>query len=242
MNLLLLEADDLCPDGTARVAGRRAAHLREVIGVDVGTTVVAGMLDGAVGAATVLALEANAVLLALQLDSPPPPRLDVRLILALPRPKSLRRIAQGCAAMGLRALHLVNTWRVEKSYWSSPLLDPGNMRRELMLGAEQGRDTILPEVHLHKRFRPFVEDELPAVSAVTVRLVGDIAAARACPAAVADPVTLVIGPEGGLIPFEIDLLVGIGFNPVTVGRRALRVEQAVPALLGRLSPVVTGRE
>jgi RsmE family RNA methyltransferase len=237
MNLLLLHACDLIEGGRgARVADRRAAHLLDVVRVEVGSTVAVGLLGGQMGQGVVVALVERALELELRLDRDPPPRLDVRLVLALPRPKCLRRILQGCAAMGLRELHLINSWRVEKSYWGSPLLEAGRLRGEMILGAEQGRDTILPNVHLHKGFKPFVEDLLPSIGAATLKLVGDTAAKHGCPASVAAPVTLVIGPEGGLIPYEVEMLVRAGFERVSLGPRALRVEHAVSAFLGRLAP------
>ncbi len=238
MNLLLLEERDLIDGGcAARVADRRAAHLLDVLGVELGSTVAVGLLGGKLGRGDVVRLGNNEVEVRLRLERDPPPRLDVRLVLALPRPKNLRRIVQGCAAMGLRSLYLINSWRVEKSYWGSPLLRTERMRHELILGAEQGRDTILPEVYLQPAFKPFVEDQLPGVSNGTIRLLGDAAAASACPSSVTQPVSLVIGPEGGLIPYEIEMLVGRGFAPVSLGPRTLRVEHAVPALLGRLVDV-----
>lgn len=39
-----------------------------------------------------------------------------------------------------------------------------------------------------------------------------------------DKITIVIGPEGGITPFEEDYLENIGFNKVTLGSQILRVE------------------
>ena len=99
----------------------------------------------------------------MRLDRPPPAPAPVRLLLALPRPKALRRVLQGVAAIGVKHVVLLNSWRVEKSYWASPALAPAALREQLVLGLEQGGDTRLPRVELRRRFKPFVEDELPAL-------------------------------------------------------------------------------
>lgn len=49
-----------------------------------------------------------------------------------------------------------------------------------------------------------------------------------------DRVTLLIGPEGGLAPAEIEEAVGAGFTPVRLGPRVLRTETAGPAALAIL--------
>ena len=112
---------------------------------------------------------------------------------------------------------------------------PEALREQLILGLEQARDTVLPEVSIEKRFKPFVEDRLPALASGTLGLIGHPGDYPACPRAVQEPVTLAIGPEGGWIPYEVDLLrEAAGLQPVQLGERILRVETAVPALLARL--------
>ncbi|MFP6800794.1 MAG: RsmE family RNA methyltransferase, partial [Pseudomonas sp.] len=94
--------------------------------------------------------------------------------------------------------------------------------------------TVLPEVIIEKRFKPFVEDQLPSIAAGTMGLVGHPGDYPACPRAVEQAVTLAIGPEGGWIPYEVDKLQEAGLQPVQLGARILRVETAVTALLARL--------
>jgi uncharacterized membrane protein YgdD (TMEM256/DUF423 family)/16S rRNA U1498 N3-methylase RsmE len=189
MNLVLLEPGDLVDAARAIVRGRRLAHVREVHRAGVGDALRAGVVGGRMGTATVLRMDDESLELSLALADEPPPRLELTLVLALPRPKVLARVLQCVAAMGVKRLHLMNAWRVEKSFWRSPALRPERIRENLLLGLEQGCDTILPEVWQHPLLRPFVEDELPALSAGTIRLVADPRAAASFPRAVPHPVT-----------------------------------------------------
>lgn len=135
--------------------------------------------------------------------------------------------------MGVKRLYLINAWRVEKSYWKSPRLSEENIRMQSILGLEQARDTVLPRIETRRLFRPFVEEELPALITGTRALVAHPYASAECPRSLS-AVTLAIGPEGGFIAKEIESLVKIGFEPVSLGPRILRVETAIAALLGRL--------
>lgn len=234
MNLLLLEPDDLISEDRAVLRGRRLRHLHEVHRAEDGDTLRVGLLGGGMGQGQLLSLDEQQAELSFNLTSAPPAKLPLTLILALPRPKMLRRVLQTVAAMGVPRIVLVNSVRVEKSFWQTPFLTPEAIREQLILGLEQARDTVLPEVSLEKRFKPFVEDRLPALAAGTLGLTGHPGEYPECPRALSEPVTLAIGPEGGWIPYEVEKLAEAGLKPVQLGERILRVEVAVAALLARL--------
>lgn len=234
MNLLLLEEADFIAADRVILHDRRLTHMQEVHRAAVGDSLRVGRIGGLMGSAELLRLEPGEAELQVSLDQPPPAKLPLSLVLALPRPKMLRRVLQTVAAMGVPRLVLVNSYRVEKSFWQTPFLEPEAIREQLILGLEQARDSVLPEVVIEKRFKPFVEDRLPALVEGTLGLVGHPGQYPACPRGLDEPVTLAIGPEGGWIPYEIDLLGKSGLQPVQLGERILRVETAVTALLARL--------
>ena len=123
---------------------------------------------------------------------------------------------------------------MEKSFWQSPFLNESSVKEQLVLGLEQARDTVLPEVLLRPLFKPFIEDELPKMIAGTLPLVAHPYATAPCPRDIKRAVTLAIGPEGGFIPYEIEKFTECGFTPIQMGERILSVETAVPALIARI--------
>ncbi|MCL6270599.1 16S rRNA (uracil(1498)-N(3))-methyltransferase [Sansalvadorimonas sp. 2012CJ34-2] len=234
MNLLLLEPEDIVAPGRAIVKGRRLTHVQDVHKAEIGHTLRVGELNGLMGEAIITRLQKDVLELDFTLDTEPPSSLPVTVLLALPRPKMLKRTLQTLAAMGVKKIVLMNTYRVEKSFWQSPWLKPEAVREQLILGLEQARDTVLPEVILEKRFKPFVEDRLPEMSQGMRKLVAHPKTDELCPSDINVPTVLAIGPEGGFIPYEVERLVEYGFECVHLGPRILRVETAVPVLLSRL--------
>jgi len=235
MNLILLHPDDGI-DGTGRVRlrGRRLEHVLDVQRAAVGDELRVGLIGGGIGLGRVLLLTREVLEMEVRLDRAPPPPLPVTLILALPRPKVLRRVLRTASSMGVKRIILLNAWRVEKSYWQSPYLDAHAMNEQLLLGLEQARDTLLPEILTRPLFKPFVEDELPGLIRDTLPLVAHPTASVECPRNTARTVTLAIGPEGGFIPYEVEKFASCGFTPMRLGERILSTETAVPVLLARL--------
>jgi RsmE family RNA methyltransferase len=234
VNLLLLEDQDFVAADRIHLSGRRLKHLNEVHRAEAGDSLRVGRLNGLMGRGQLLRLDGQEAELQVEFDQPPPTKLPLTLLLALPRPKMLRRVLQTVSAMGVPRLILLNSYRVEKSFWQTPFLQPEAIREQLILGLEQARDTVLPEVVIEKRFKPFVEDRLGQLAAGSLGLIGHPGAYPDCPRAVEQPVTLAIGPEGGWIPYEVEKLQEVGLQPVQLGARILRVETAVTALLARL--------
>jgi len=235
MNLLLLKPEQI-NNGVATVSGRQLDQLIQVHGCVPGDSVRVGELNGLMGTAIVTELSDQRALLTLNLDSAAPSPLPLTLLLAMPRPKMLRRTLQTVASMGVKQIYLINSFRVEKSFWQSPFLQPEAIEEQLILGLEQARDTQLPELHIRKRFKPFVEDELAAIIAGTEALLAHPITDSSCPVDLQKPATLAIGPEGGFIAYEVEQLCAAGFEAVHIGPRILRVETAVPALIARLFP------
>jgi RsmE family RNA methyltransferase len=229
LNLILLFADDFIEDNVVRLTGRRVAHVTSVHRATVGDELVVGIEGGGIGRGVVTRLDAEALEMRVVIDREPPKALDVTLVLALPRPKVLNRVIAGATSMGVKRILLINAWRVEKSYWKSPKLSDENLLVQRILGLEQAGDTILPSIELRRFFRPFVEDELPAIIEGTKALVPHPGAGEALRPV--EKVTFAIGPEGGFIKEEIASLERIGFTQVSLGERILRVETAVAVAL-----------
>jgi 16S rRNA (uracil1498-N3)-methyltransferase len=243
VNLIVLEPGDFVGEDRVRLVDRRLVHARKHLRVSPGDRLRVGLLDEGEGPAAanlgvgeVLRCDREALELRVELGELPPLASALTLALALPRPPTLAKVLQQGTAMGIKRFVLFHSRRVEKSYWDASALAPAALRRELILGLEQSVDTVLPRVELVRRFLPFVEDRLAELRARGPVLVGDPEAAQPCPRALAGEACLVLGPEGGFVPFERERFAALGDTLVSLGPRILRVETAAIALLARLAP------
>ncbi|WP_372758888.1 16S rRNA (uracil(1498)-N(3))-methyltransferase [Litorivivens sp.] len=237
MNLLLLHKHELQKDGSVILRDSRHHHIRTVLKSAARDTLKVGILNGDTGSAVVgHSNERETRLIDIHCTSSPPAKLPITLILALPRPKAARRICRTAAELGIEQLILLNSYRVEKSYWQSPLLTQEKITGYFREGLEQAGDTVLPIVQFEKRFKPFVEDQLPALCQNKRALIAHPYSDSCSPPPAPEPTILAVGPEGGFIPYEVEKLRGAGMQCMTLGQRILRVESAVPTLLAKLFP------
>ncbi len=234
MNLVLLAENDFVTPDRVRLEGRRLAHVLEIHRAALGDSLTVGILNGLMGRGRVTRLDPAVLELDVILDQESPPKLPLTLILALPRPKVLNRALVAATSLGAARIVLVNAWKVEKSYWKSPRLSDENLLQQRVLGLEQAKDTVLPELHLARFFKTFVEDELPILSEGSLLLVAHPGSLDPCPCGVNTATTLAMGPEGGWLDTEVESLIRGGFKPVGLGPRILRVETALACLIARL--------
>lgn len=235
MNLLLLHPTDLIKGNKYVVQDRRHRHLITHLKSSAGDQLKAGLLNGELGTATVHSIDSNQTTVCFQATHTAPAAQPITLLLALPRPKMLRRILIDATTLGIKHIILVNSYKVEKSYWSTPFLHTNKRNEIICLALEQACDTAPPTIQLEQRFKPFVEDRLPELMKDKRCLLahpGEHAALS--PPAVSYPSLLAIGPEGGWTDYECSTLIASGFVPFSFGQRILRVETAVASCIGRL--------
>ncbi len=236
MNLLLLRPQDRQEDGSYAICDARAQHMLKVLGVGPGDDVKAGVLNGPRGTATVKRVEAGRITLSMSPEPQTPPRPNIDLLLALPRPRSLKKLLPEVTALGAGRIILTETYRVEKAFFGATLLQPDNHRPLLYEGMMQAKLTHLPEVTVQRKLWQVLK-ELPERFDDHIKLVAHPEATK--PLAQVrlpskKPVLLAIGPEGGFIDKEVQQLCDAGFSPVTMGDNILRVETACVSLMAQI--------
>ncbi len=230
MSILLVAPDEVMGD-RVRLRGARARRATELASRD--GTLRVGLRDGPIGNGT-LQSEGADVEVACQWLREPPARQPITVIVALPRPKVLRRVLSTCAMFGVQRVAVIEAWRVDKSYWMSPALEPKAIEAALIVGAEQAHDTRLPQVSQFKRFREFADTNLRDWTEPAA-WVAHPAAMDAAPSAPAERCSLAVGPERGFTAYEVARFEEAGFRAIRLGERHLRVEVCVAALLGRVT-------
>jgi RsmE family RNA methyltransferase len=236
MNMVLLFPSDFTDDSNALIGDeRRKKHLSTVLKIELGSIIKVGLVNGLTGVAEITAISQQTIAIKISLNTPPPAASNATLLFALPRPKTLKKVLQAATSLGIKEIVVFNSWKVEKSYWDSPVLNSKEVVEQLVLGLEQAGDTVMPNVNFYRYFKPFIEDKLDAITCSKSSFAAHPGAVNECPRGLNKPFVLCMGPEGGFTNYEISALEKHNFLPVNIGKRILRTEFALCTLIGMLS-------
>ena len=232
MNLVLFESGEL--DQPLPLADPRAQHVLKILRRGPGDTFVAGIVDGPLGEATLVAVDDTALTLAFFPTTTPPPLPAVTLLIGLPRPQTARDLLRDATTLGAAALHFVATERSDPNYAASTLWTSGEWRRHLLAGAAQACDTRLPRVTWTDTLATGLA-RLPPPGRDRRLALDNYEASGPLPAspgpAPAAGIVLAFGPERGWGPADRAALRAAGFTLHSLGPRPLRLETAVVAAL-----------
>jgi 16S rRNA (uracil1498-N3)-methyltransferase len=238
VNCILLEPNELDARGLAEFAGARALHIRRVLRLRPGDDFRAGIVDGPLGTGRVRAIREERVLCSFAAAGPLPERPSVNLVLALPRPKVMKRLWAPLAALGVHRIVLIGARRVERMYFDSHAVRPEFVRPLLIEGLRQAVDTRLPVVSVLRDPRDLFRPDAALFGRAAARFIAHPGAEGFTEKAtrpLRGPVWLAIGPEGGWSEREIGLFRNAGFDPVSFGSRVLRTDVACLLGVGMLS-------
>lgn len=242
MNLILVSPEEVGARDTVTLNDRRAHHIRHVLNGREGQSLRIGLIDGAKGTGMITGLKPEGVTLRCVFTDTVPERPRVDLLLALPRPKVMKRLWAPLASLGVGRIMLTNAQKVERYYFDSHVLDTEFYTEHLKEGLEQAMDTRLPEVTVYRQFKRLMEDELDTLAPGTFRIAADPSGTtRVCDALkgrTEESVVLAVGPEGGWSDYERDLLKAHGFITAGIGPRILRSDTACIALLAMVHDVL----
>lgn len=263
MNVMLYEESEILSGNRLRIVGRRADHLKNVLGAVPGKLIKVGQINRGFSFAEIK--EVSDSYLELSLVNDLTPQEDnvfsrVSILLCLPRPQSFKKVLELVGTLGIKSLTLIDSARVEKSYFNSPVFLEENIREHLLLGMEQGEVVNLPKVTVLKGAKISQVGSQVEKSSASLSLQELLSQEAAC--FLAHPssseslsslyksgndlyskqffgknILLAIGPEGGWVDFELEVFKKYNFNFINLGNRILRVETAITFVLAQLAIV-----
>ncbi len=222
--------------GPLRLEGPRFHHLIRVLRVRAGERLEIFDGRGTVFAAEVVDVGDALATLTLWAGTPQPAPRQISIIQALPKAEKLEWVLQKATELGASAFAPVFCERCVVKPSGREDAKVQRWQRIVEEAARQCGRADVPVVHAPQQLIEAVkaargalvlvldeEEEALPLSAAVAQALSD-----------AQPLALVIGPEGGLSRAEVAALQQLGAVPVTLGRRVLRTETAALAALAVL--------
>lgn len=228
--------DGLGVDGVVDLSGPEAHHAATVVRLRVGEEVLVADRGGARVLTTAEAVSGELVRLRVTARADEPePTVSLTLVQALAKDGRDEDAVEAATELGVDA---VVPWQADRSIvrWKGAKVDKGlrkwaNVIERAAKQARRGRWPSLGGLVTTAGLAdlcgagatPFVLHEDATIPLATADLPGS------------GEVLLVVGPEGGISPQELDRLVAAGATPVRLGAQVLRASTAGPAAIAVVS-------
>jgi 16S rRNA (uracil1498-N3)-methyltransferase len=247
MNSLLLFIDEFVSPNHVVIKGGRAKEVMDSHGLKVGLDIAASCLNGKRGRAQVHTCSSDRIELEVVLHKEPPIRDNTSILIAIPRPQTIKKVIQTVACYGAQELHFVSSQACQASYRQSKSLNREMLDKETFLGLQQAFDCIAPKIFIHDN----LSDGLRALSvensqnkntlmlcAHTYNFESQHAhmhrLANVKLHHVNDKIIMALGPEAGWTNNEVSIFQNEGYRLISLGERIYRVETALALLLGQI--------
>jgi 16S rRNA (uracil1498-N3)-methyltransferase len=229
-------ASDLAVDRVIVLTGQEARHAVTVSRVRAGEALLVGDGRGTVASCTVTSADAQRLELRVgSVEEHPAPSPRVVLVQALAKGDRDEMAVQAATELGVDA---VIPWQAQRSVsrWEGAKVAKGRERWRAIVreAVKQSIRPRVPEVEPLAATRDLVR----MAAAARVLVLDPTAAQRLSRLELATPadgdapdVLLVVGPEGGISPAEVEALQAAGAIPVALGSGILRTSTAGPAAL-----------
>jgi len=198
-----------------------ANHLR-VVRASLGDTVDLRDGRGSVGSGTIARMARGSVTIDVMETAMAEPLPPIHLMAPIGDRDRMLWLAEKATEIGVTSWRPV-LWKRSKSV--SPrgegTMFMGKLRARMVAALLQSRGAWLPEVHPDAP-----PDRAIAAASPGVHILLDAAGSPILSAALSSPVTIALGPEGGIEPEERAAFVESGFSLVTLGSTTLRFETA----------------
>ncbi|KAF5153314.1 RNA methyltransferase family protein [Theileria parva strain Muguga] len=246
MNLILFRYSDIVDSEstlTVDIIDKNTVnHLLNVLKVHVGKLLKVGILNSTLDYGVVESITKWSIKLKLsenfRLFPPVIEKPVVDLVVGIPRPKSLDKLLQYSASIGVGNIDLICSSRVEKSYLASHKLSKESINKSLILGLQQGVCTLMPEVNMYLSMGEYeraCKQKDYAMKLIAHPDSEETLGSLKLNTHVKGPILVAIGPEGGWLDHELTYYKKLGFVQFKLTDRILRTEVAAAAILSQMS-------
>jgi 16S rRNA (uracil1498-N3)-methyltransferase len=243
MTLPRFFAPDLSPDREFVLPADEAHHLTRVLRARAGDEIAVFDGRGREYRARIESAARDRVLLRTlePLPVPAPPRVAVTLVQAVLKGRSMDDVVRDATMMGVTSIVPVLTEHTDVK--PAVVMREGSLERWeriALASVKQCRRATVPAIAPPRAF----SDALAALNAPVKLLLAEPSLAvhtrsfrEAFAGEIPDRVELMIGPEGGWSPREVDAAVAAGCLPVSLGTFTIRAESMPVAALGAILAV-----